>query len=590
MSVSVGKAIQHLRATTLLGEGAGDGELLGAFVALRDEAAFAALLRRHGPMVLGVCRRILRNGHDAEDAFQAAFLVLARRAAAVAPRDMVGNWLYGVACRTALEAKRMIARRRAREHESRRPSAAPPATDPQGSDLAGLLDEELSRLPDRLRWPVVLCDLEGRTRRDAARQLGVPDGTLSNRLASARRALARRLAARGVTLSATALAVALAPAAAEAVPPLLAAATVRAALSPATSAPPAVAALTQGVLKAMFVAKLKRWLAVLVAIGAFTGLWVGHAALTSGSPTTAAPVQAAAEEPVQQQDVEAKAVLAKAAKAAAAIPAAKDEELRRKVDVLVSIGINQGRAKDLDGAAATFKQALEVAGAIKAEVARAEAQSHIGFYQAHAGLTADARKTHDAIKVTDEKKAREAQDARNRILIEMADHLAKNGDTKEALKVAESIPVRTFKVKRKGEDKETEIRDSMSRDTALKYVVEGQLKAKDVAGALKTARAIESTVVRFWPLRSVVVAYGQAKEKDAAKLFQDWRKEVEADKSGGGNTAYLVASTQAAMGDAAGALTWIDQLASEEERANALLGVSVGLAEYDLAMRPKKGP
>ena len=178
-----------------------DGQILECFITRRDEAAFEALVRRHGPMVLGVCRRILRNTHDAEDAFQATFLVLARKAPSIGQRELVGNWLYGAAYRAALEAK--AARRRVRERQVSampEPEAAAEAQD--WVDLRPVLDQELSRLPDKYRVPVALCDLQGRTRRDVARQLGIPAGTLSGRLATARRVLASRLARVGVALSA----------------------------------------------------------------------------------------------------------------------------------------------------------------------------------------------------------------------------------------------------------------------------------------------------------------------------------------------------------------------------------------------------
>ncbi|MDB5307235.1 MAG: hypothetical protein JWO38_1437, partial [Gemmataceae bacterium] len=184
-----------------------DGQLLTAFVHDRDPDAFAVLVRRHGPMVLGVCRRVVGDAHAAEDAFQAVFLVLARRAAAVRPREQVGNWLYGVAYRTALKARMVLARRRSREKQvdvMPEPPAPPPA-DPW-ADLHPVIDEELARLPDKLRLPVVLCDLEGRTQRAVAKHLGVAPATLATRLASARRLLAGRLTRRGVTLSGGALA------------------------------------------------------------------------------------------------------------------------------------------------------------------------------------------------------------------------------------------------------------------------------------------------------------------------------------------------------------------------------------------------
>src|SRR5262249_1695314 len=148
--------VDHLRKITQPGEGTEDGALLERFVARRDEAAFAELVRRHGPMVFGVCRRVLGHEQDAEDAFQAAFLVLARRPTAVVPRSAGGNWLYGVGYRTALEARGMRARRRARERPLvGGPEPAVPARE-TWEDLRPLIDEELSRLPTRFRAAVVL--------------------------------------------------------------------------------------------------------------------------------------------------------------------------------------------------------------------------------------------------------------------------------------------------------------------------------------------------------------------------------------------------------------------------------------------------
>src|SRR5262245_24675937 len=194
--------LQHLYRAALLTAGeAGDGQLLAAFLARRDEAAFEALLRRHGPMVWGVCRRMLGNEADAEDAFQATFLVLARKAASVRPHDRVGNWLYGVACRTAMKARVMSAKRRLREGQAGRAQCARAEPEPIGEELLARLDMELNLLPEIYREPVVLCELEGRGRREVARQLGLPEGTLSSRLAKARKMLARRLALPGGALA-----------------------------------------------------------------------------------------------------------------------------------------------------------------------------------------------------------------------------------------------------------------------------------------------------------------------------------------------------------------------------------------------------
>src|SRR5260370_39202143 len=193
------KVIRHLRRAMLLRDGAGmtDEQLVTGFVAQRDDATFEAIVRRHGPMVLAVCRRVLRNHHDAEDAFQVTFLVLVRKAAAIASRELLANWLYGVAYHTALKSKAMISKRRAREKQV---TAMPESEETQRDlwdDLQPLLDQELSRLPDKYRVPIVLCDLQGKTRKEAARQLGYPEGTVAGRLARARRMLAKRLTQRG---------------------------------------------------------------------------------------------------------------------------------------------------------------------------------------------------------------------------------------------------------------------------------------------------------------------------------------------------------------------------------------------------------
>jgi RNA polymerase sigma factor (sigma-70 family) len=183
-----------------------DGCLLDRFVTHGDQDAFAALVHRHGPMVLAVCRRVCGDEHLAEDAFQAAFLVLARRAGDIKPREAVRAWLYGVAVRTAREARTRSARRRFREVPMPLvPDRPIPAVVAVDSDALQALDEEIARLPQHLRTAVLLGDLDGLPRKEAANRLGIPEGTLSSRLAKARKVLARRLRGRGIALSAGAL-------------------------------------------------------------------------------------------------------------------------------------------------------------------------------------------------------------------------------------------------------------------------------------------------------------------------------------------------------------------------------------------------
>ncbi len=174
-----------------------DGELLQRFAQQHEEAAFAALLRRHGPMVLSVCRRVLHRIDDAEDAFQATFLVMVEKAHRLRRPELLGNWLYGVAYRTALHARRRVARRSEREKEAAAMSSdAVSDREIESRELRRVLDEELHRLPQKYRAPLVLCYLEGKTNEEAARLLGWPSGSMSYRLARGRELLRGRLQAR----------------------------------------------------------------------------------------------------------------------------------------------------------------------------------------------------------------------------------------------------------------------------------------------------------------------------------------------------------------------------------------------------------
>ncbi|MFO0966703.1 MAG: sigma-70 family RNA polymerase sigma factor [Gemmataceae bacterium] len=297
--------LQRLRSTVLLRYGAGrsDGQLLDDYVNRRDEAALADLVRRHGPMVWGVCRRILRNYHHAEDAFQATFLVLVRRAASIASRELLANWLYGVAHQTALKARSLAVRRGTRERQAT--PMPEPAVEEQGRvpDLEPLLDRELSRLPEKYRAVIVLCHLEGMTRKQAARRLGVPEGTIASRLTTARTMLTKRLARHGPAASSLAPALLSRNAASAAVPAGVVSGTIKAATLVAAGEATLsahVVALVEGVLKAMLLNKVKTSALLVVApillILTYAALGQGQSGDKVDAEKRAAPVAAGAEE------------------------------------------------------------------------------------------------------------------------------------------------------------------------------------------------------------------------------------------------------------------------------------------------------
>jgi RNA polymerase sigma factor (sigma-70 family) len=276
--------IQHLRGAVLLEGAAGlsDAHLLDAFVRRREPSALELLVRRHAPMVWGVCHRVLIDHHDAEDAFQATFLVLVRRAASIAAGDLLANWLYGVAHRTALKARATLARRKEREkqvHDMPEPAAVERNV---WDDVRPVLDRELACLPSRYRAVVVLCDLEGKTRTEAAGQLGLPEGTVASRLTRARCMLAKRLTRCGVGVIGVTLAAVLAPHVSVGAPAILVSAAIKSADQFAAGSAGAISAnvvaLTEGVLKAMLLSKIKTVASVLLAGACLGGLllfWSG---------------------------------------------------------------------------------------------------------------------------------------------------------------------------------------------------------------------------------------------------------------------------------------------------------------------------
>jgi RNA polymerase sigma factor (sigma-70 family) len=298
---AVVRDLQTLFDTGVMGA-LSDKQLLDRFVEQRDGTIFEAIIRRHGPTVWGVCRRVLRDHHDAEDAFQATFLVLARKSASIMPREKLGNWLYGVAYRTAMKARTQRRKRRDREAQVSEMPEPMAAADDRRDKLAESLDRELNRLPEKYRSSIVLCDLQGRSHKEAASQLGWPIGTVSSRLSRARSLLAKRLARRGVSLSAGSLAVLLSQESASAgmptwlIGPTAQAASTFAAAEAVTATAGMVSAevvtLTGEVLKVMLLGKLKIGVVVLLVASAVAAGGTGLA------------FQATTTEPGQREDLQ----------------------------------------------------------------------------------------------------------------------------------------------------------------------------------------------------------------------------------------------------------------------------------------------
>lgn len=267
------------RLASQVGRDTDDATLLTRFLSHHDEGAFEALVYRHGPMVLHVCQRLLANVHDAEDVFQATFLVLARKAACIRPAGAVAAWLHGVACRIALGARAARSRRRGRE--TRLTGLGPldahpdPLAQLSAREALRLLDEEVQRLPKTYRLPVILCCLEGLSQEEAARRLGWTAGSVKGRLERARKCLHRRLTCRDLELPAALGLMEVSRSGAPALAELLVSSTTRAALSflasgiGMTGAVPAkVMALASGTLNQLALAHVKVGLILVLGLGA----------------------------------------------------------------------------------------------------------------------------------------------------------------------------------------------------------------------------------------------------------------------------------------------------------------------------------
>jgi RNA polymerase sigma factor (sigma-70 family) len=541
-----------------------DRELLGRFLSTQDDAAFRALIGRHGPMVFRVCRRVLRRDQDAEDAFQASFLVLARQGHTIRKRTSLASWLHGVAYRTALEAREGFARRR--KHETRASLATRPALPDETTwkELRAVLDEELGRLPERLRSPLVLCYLEGLTQDEAADRLGQSKATCRRNLERGREVLAARLSRRGVTLSAALFAPLLADATASApMPPGLVGSTVEAAARAAVgkavagAVPAKVAALMEGVMRAMFFTKVKGVGAILLAVALLGG------AITAG----------AFQDPKQERRAEK-------GPGAPPPPAKPAVDPKGAVDPRVA-RILEDALGDADGIENAFNRTVAFC-----YVARAHARA--GRREAAAAVL---RKALDAEALSD------PQHKDNRLWI-IAECQAETGDVKGALETVEGgvsegnhssalryvAPAQARAGDVKGALETVERMKAGDGDSykgeALRQIAVIRAEAGDVKGALETAGLIRGDMAnRALALAAVVAARVKAGDREgAAKLVGRVRENIPENGPPRDFALTALAAAQAALGKAEEAVRTTKDIEEAQWRDWALVRIATGQA------------
>jgi RNA polymerase sigma factor (sigma-70 family) len=526
-----------------------DAELLRRFVAARDEAAFEVLVWRHGPVVLGVCQRLLGDAHAAEDAFQATFLALAREAGRVSRGGAVGGWLYRVAYRVALKAKRRTARQAECERRRPLPDSALPPEDLAWRDLRPVLDDEINRLPAKYRQPVLLCYLEGKTNTEAARLLGCPAGTVATRLAWARARLRGRLTRRGVSLPAAALGLALAGEGARAAPAApLVVATVRLGTSWAAGSAAAAATqagplgLTKEVMRRLFLDRLKR--IVLIAAGGaalIAGVGIGSYRALGGKGTPASAQDAPAEPAPPRRS--AGEVLDQARDSARKIA-----DPAERVAALVQLAASQGRAGDKAAGLKTLEAALRAAGALEEATPKGMALREIAEAQVQLGDSPAACRTAGLA---------EGPGQKNQLLFLIAGKQAEGGDIAGALRTTDTIT-------------------DYEKDNALASVACAQARAGDVKGALRTADSLKHQPLE-WASALEAIAVAQAKAGDRATAAANLREALRLDVStlaqeDDRNTARArVAAALAQVGDVRGALASAADL-KEDAARNQVLG------------------
>jgi RNA polymerase sigma factor (sigma-70 family) len=564
-------------------EAATDGPLLEQFVRGRDEAAFAELVGRHGPMVLAVCRRVLRHEQDAEDAFQATFLVLAKKAGSVRRPEALGCWLYEVAYHVALRARAAAARRRQEERRSDVMTQPDPMTEAAARELRAVLDEELHRLPAKYRAPLVLCYLQSRTNEEAARQLGWTKGTVSGRLARARGLLRGRLARRGLALAPVLFVPALAEGSAAAtLPAALAGATTRAAVrfaaaktAAAAVASAPVAALTEGVLKTMFWTKLKAVTILALVLGlAGTGAGVlTHRVLLARQPGLREGAGAArvAKAPTPRPKAPPGAELVEAPVRQALEAARGVEDPNLRCLALQEVAKTQARAGDRDSAAQTLQEAVKAARLITGD-SRAHSIFWVGLVQLECGDRPGARKTFEegvaaanAIKDTD---------ARINALNNIAFRLAEANDRPAAqkafllaLEAARSVP------------------DATDREFRISWVASRQAWAGMVKEAFQTLDAITDPNAQRQVYRDIAVAQARAGDVKAAL---ETVQRIPGPDNIRNNMASMalqdIAEAQARAGDVKGALATAEMISEDYAKAHAFAAIAAARGKKE---RPK---
>jgi RNA polymerase sigma factor (sigma-70 family) len=494
-AATLGSLLRHLTRGTA-SEALPDRQLVERALAGNDPAAFEAVVRRHGPMVYRVCRRALHHEQDAEDAFQATFLVFAQNLRSLRKHTSLASWLHGVARRVALKARARVAARR--RHEGRAPASreVPPA-EVTWAEVRTALDDELARLPERWRLPLVLCYLEGRTQDEAARQLGWSKITLRRRLDEARAALGRRLTLRGAAWPGALSAVLLSDCLAPAVPPGLAGPTAEAAAlvaagKAAPAVPAGVAALTQGVMPTMTLTKLRAAAALLLAAAVAGGALSASAYRApaqdqKGSETKSQqPPEAAAKQ--GKEDPRIKGVLELALKDAAAI-----RDPFQRLAAYGYIAKAQARAGRQDAAKDTLRKALE---AEDREMGAAALQHKDSRMIMAAEFQVEIGDLNGALKTIELDVSDMNHDA---ALSRVAVCRALNGDLKGALETAESIKAAVYK------------------GDALRTIAVRLAEAGDMKGAVKAANRIADEVPsKCLALAAIASARAKAGDRDGA--------------------------------------------------------------------------